>query len=75
MNLPRLLNSVADSFFALRLAGFAPDEAQRIVTEAARNAVNQLPIRPYPNDTDTRGHDNADDERHVSEQVDERQGS
>ncbi len=67
MNLPRLLNTLADSFFALRLAGFTPDEAQRIVTEAARDAVNRLPHRPYPAEPEPKGNDNAATERDVPE--------
>ncbi len=48
VNLPRLLNAMADAYTALRLAGWSAEEASRITTEAARNAVNQIPIRPYP---------------------------
>ncbi len=48
MNLPRFLNSMADCYTALRLAGFSPDVAQRILIEAARDAVNAIPTRPYP---------------------------
>jgi hypothetical protein len=73
VKLLRLLNTMADCYGALRLPGFAPDVAQEILTEAARNAVNRLPIRPYPDDT--RGHDNAATERDVSLEVDECQGS
>ncbi len=74
MNLPRVLNALADTYFALRIDGFSPADAQRIVTEAARNAVNQLPNRPYPTDIDTRGNDNAEHERDVPEQVADREG-
>ncbi len=48
MNLTRLLNTMADCHAALRLAGFTPNETQRILTEAARDAVNAIPSKPYP---------------------------
>ncbi len=72
MNLPRVLNCVADIYTALRLAGWPAEDAARITTEAARDAVNRLPIRPYP--TDTRGYNDAESQGHVPEQVDECQG-
>ena len=65
MNLPRLLNTVADCYTALRLAGWSADEASRIVSEEATRAVNRLPIRPYPTDlperTDTDGNESTRD--------------
>ncbi len=67
MNLARLLNATTDCYMALRLAGWDADEASKIVTEAARNAVNRLPIRPYPNDlpkrTDDNGNESTSDRR------------
>ncbi len=48
MNLTRVLNCVADVYTALRLAGWSAEEASRITTEAARNAVNRIPHKPYP---------------------------
>ncbi len=73
MNLTRVLNCCADVYCALRRAGWSAEEAARITTEAARDAVARIPIRPYP--TDTRGNDNAESKGHVPEQVDECQGS
>ncbi len=62
MNLPRVLNAVADTYMALRLAGWNADEASRIVTEASRNVVNRIPHRPYPQETDHADRD-CEDER------------
>lgn len=62
----RALNVLADWNHALRLAGFTPDQAQRILTEAARIAVNHLPIRPYPTcteRTDSDGDESTSDRR------------
>ncbi len=73
VNLPRLLNTIAEVYTSLRLAGWSGDEASRIVTEEVTKAINNLPHRSYP--TDTRGSDHAEPQGHVPEQVDERQGS
>ncbi len=48
----RFLNSIATCYSALRIAGFSPEDAERIVREEAINAVNRIPTRPYPKDTD-----------------------
>ncbi len=47
MHLPRLLNSIADVYTALRMAGWSASEASKIVTEEATKAVNRLP-QPQP---------------------------
>ncbi len=52
MNLPRVLNAVADVYGALRLAGWSAEEAARITTKAARDAVNRIPSKPYPQHPD-----------------------
>ncbi len=62
MNMPRILNCLADCYTALRLAGFTPDEAQRIVTQQALKAVDSIPHRPYPQDADHADRD-CEDER------------
>lgn len=59
---PRALNVLADWNHALRLAGFTPDAVQRILTEAARDAVNRLPTRPYPTYTERERTDSDGDE-------------
>ncbi len=52
MNLPRVLNSIADNYTALRLAGFTPDESEGIVMRAFRDCLDTLypqrPPKPYP---------------------------
>ncbi len=61
MNLTRLLNSAADCYTALRLAGWSAEEAGRIVTEAARDAVNAIPSKPYPKQPQQTEQHNASD--------------
>ncbi len=65
MNLPRLLNTIADVHAALRQAGFSQDDASRIVFEEATRAINRLPHRPYP--SESKGNDNAESQGHVPE--------
>ncbi len=52
MNLPRLLNAMADCFHALRLAGFSPDDAERIVKSEFHEVLDTLypqqQLKPYP---------------------------
>ncbi len=61
MNLKRLLNCVADNYAALRLAGFTPAEAERIVNGAFRDVIDRIPHRPYPKDSDHADRDCTDE--------------
>ncbi len=48
MNLPRVLNTVADTYTALRRAGWDADEAQRIVLRAFHESLDTLYPKQSP---------------------------
>ncbi len=65
MNLPRLLNSIADCRTAIRLFGLTPDEADRVVIEEFKRSLDTLypPKQPQPIPLTPREQQEQDDER------------